>query len=35
MIPLIEEGSRLPLPVHVKSVRERVQDFLAALEQTR
>jgi glutamyl-tRNA synthetase/nondiscriminating glutamyl-tRNA synthetase len=35
LIPLIEEGSRLPLPVHVKSVRERVQDFLAALEQTR
>lgn len=33
LIPLIEEGSRLPLPVHVKSVRERVQEFLAALEQ--
>lgn len=33
LIPLIEEGSRLPLPVHVKSVRERVQEFLAALDQ--
>ncbi|HKW76396.1 MAG TPA: glutamate--tRNA ligase [Terriglobales bacterium] len=33
LIPLIEEGSRLPLPVHVKSVRERTQEFLAALEQ--
>jgi glutamyl-tRNA synthetase/nondiscriminating glutamyl-tRNA synthetase len=33
LIPLIEEGSRLPLPVHVKNVRERVQEFLAALEQ--
>ena len=35
LIPLVEEGSRLPLPVHVKSVRERVQEFLAALEQRR
>lgn len=33
LIPLIEEGSRLELPVPVKSVRERVQDFLRALEQ--
>ncbi len=33
LIPLIEEGSRLSLPVHVESVRERVQEFLAALEQ--
>jgi len=31
LIPLIEEGSALMLPVHVKSVRERAQDFLAAL----
>ncbi len=31
LIPLIEEGSALKLPVHVKSVRERAQDFLAAL----
>jgi glutamyl-tRNA synthetase/nondiscriminating glutamyl-tRNA synthetase len=31
LIPLIEEGSRLPLPVHVKSVRERVDGFLQAL----
>jgi nondiscriminating glutamyl-tRNA synthetase len=30
LIPLIEEGSRLPLPVHVKSVRERVQEFMDA-----
>ena len=29
LIPLLEEGSRLPLPVHVKSVRERVQEFMA------
>src|SRR5215472_16317959 len=28
LIPLIEEGSRLQLPVHVKSVRERVQGFM-------
>lgn len=32
LIPLIEEGSRLELPVHVKSVRERVAEFLAAQE---
>jgi glutamyl-tRNA synthetase/nondiscriminating glutamyl-tRNA synthetase len=32
LIPLIEEGSKLPLPVHVKSVRERVSEFLQALE---
>lgn len=32
LIPLIEEGSRLPLPVHVKSVRERVQEFMQAME---
>jgi nondiscriminating glutamyl-tRNA synthetase len=33
LIPLIEEGSRLPLPVHVKSVRERVQEFMDAMKQ--
>jgi nondiscriminating glutamyl-tRNA synthetase len=33
LIPLIEEGSRLPLPAHVKSVRERVQEFMQAWEQ--
>lgn len=32
LIPLIEEGSELELPVHVKSVRERMRDFLAAVE---
>ncbi|MGC2697052.1 MAG: glutamate--tRNA ligase [Candidatus Angelobacter sp.] len=32
LIPLIEEGSRLELPVHVKSVRERVEEFLKAQE---
>jgi nondiscriminating glutamyl-tRNA synthetase len=30
LIPVIEEGSRLPLPVHVKSVRERAQEFMEA-----
>jgi glutamyl-tRNA synthetase/nondiscriminating glutamyl-tRNA synthetase len=30
LIPLIEDGSRLDLPVHVKSVHERVKEFLAA-----
>jgi glutamyl-tRNA synthetase/nondiscriminating glutamyl-tRNA synthetase len=30
MIPLLEEGSTLNLPVHVKSVRERVSEFVAA-----
>jgi glutamyl-tRNA synthetase/nondiscriminating glutamyl-tRNA synthetase len=30
LIPLIEDGSRLELPVRVKSVRERVEEFLAA-----
>jgi glutamyl-tRNA synthetase/nondiscriminating glutamyl-tRNA synthetase len=28
LIPLIADGSRLQLPVHVKSVRERVQEFM-------
>jgi glutamyl-tRNA synthetase/nondiscriminating glutamyl-tRNA synthetase len=32
LIPLIEDGSRLELPVHVKSVGERITEFLAALE---
>jgi nondiscriminating glutamyl-tRNA synthetase len=31
LIPLIEEGSRLELPVRVKSVRERVQEMMGAL----
>lgn len=35
LIPLIEEGSRLELPVRVKSVRERVQEFLAAWQPRR
>jgi glutamyl-tRNA synthetase/nondiscriminating glutamyl-tRNA synthetase len=30
LIPVIEQGSCLKLPVHVKSVRERVQEFMAA-----
>ncbi len=29
LIPIFEEGSRLPLPAHVTSVRERVERFLA------
>jgi nondiscriminating glutamyl-tRNA synthetase len=33
LIPIIEEGSKLPLPVHVKSVRERVSEFMQALER--
>ena len=28
LIPLIEYGSKLDLPVHVKSVRERVEEFM-------
>jgi nondiscriminating glutamyl-tRNA synthetase len=32
LIPLIEEGSRLELPVKVKSVRERVDEFLRPME---
>jgi nondiscriminating glutamyl-tRNA synthetase len=32
LVPLIEEGSRLELPVKVKSVRERVAEFLKAQE---
>ena len=30
LIPIIEEGSRLPLPSHVMSVRERVEAFAKA-----
>jgi nondiscriminating glutamyl-tRNA synthetase len=30
LIPLIEEGSRLPLPKHILSVRERVEQFAKA-----
>src|SRR5579859_364700 len=30
LIPLIEDGSRLELPTHVKSVQERVKEFIAA-----
>ena len=29
LIPVIEEGSRLNLPVHVASVRERIEQFVA------
>lgn len=32
LIPIIEEGSRLALPKHVLSVRERVEDFKKARE---
>jgi glutamyl-tRNA synthetase/nondiscriminating glutamyl-tRNA synthetase len=30
LIPIFEEGSRLPLPVHVLSVRERAEQFASA-----
>jgi len=30
LIPIIEDGSRLELPVHVKSVRERATEFARA-----
>jgi glutamyl-tRNA synthetase/nondiscriminating glutamyl-tRNA synthetase len=33
LIPLLEDGSRLELPAHVKSVRERVAEFMVALER--
>jgi nondiscriminating glutamyl-tRNA synthetase len=29
LLPLLEQGATLPLPVHVKSVRERVAEFMA------
>jgi nondiscriminating glutamyl-tRNA synthetase len=32
LIPLVEDGSRLELPVHVKSVHERVQEFVDAMQ---
>lgn len=35
LIPVIEDGSRLELPAHVKSVRERVQEFMATWRRTR
>jgi glutamyl-tRNA synthetase/nondiscriminating glutamyl-tRNA synthetase len=31
LIPIFEEGSRMPLPAHVLSVRERVEQFAAQL----
>ncbi|MGH9567927.1 MAG: glutamate--tRNA ligase, partial [Candidatus Angelobacter sp.] len=33
LIPVIEDGSKLTLPVPVKSVNQRVQEFLAIIEQ--
>jgi glutamyl-tRNA synthetase/nondiscriminating glutamyl-tRNA synthetase len=30
LIPLLEDGSRLDLPSHVASVRERVEAFIAS-----
>jgi nondiscriminating glutamyl-tRNA synthetase len=33
LIPLLEDGSKLELLAHVKNVRERVAEFMAALEQ--
>ncbi len=30
LIPLIEEGSRLDLPTHVPSIRERIDGFVGA-----
>ena len=30
LIPLLEDGSRLDLPTHVSSVRERVEAFIAS-----
>jgi nondiscriminating glutamyl-tRNA synthetase len=30
LIPILEEGSRLDLPVHVLSVRERIEQFVSA-----
>ena len=29
LIPILEEGSRLDLPVHVQSVRERIEQFIS------
>jgi nondiscriminating glutamyl-tRNA synthetase len=33
LIPLLEDGSKLDLPVHVKNVRERIAEFMVVLEQ--
>jgi len=33
LIPLLEEGSQLDLPVHVKSVQERVKEFQTVMER--
>jgi glutamyl-tRNA synthetase/nondiscriminating glutamyl-tRNA synthetase len=30
LIPILEEGSKLDLPKHVKSVRERMEEFMRA-----
>ncbi len=30
LVPILEEGSHLPLPMHVLSVRERVEEFARA-----
>jgi glutamyl-tRNA synthetase/nondiscriminating glutamyl-tRNA synthetase len=35
LIPLLEEASRLPLPMHVKSIRERVAEFMDAWRNRR
>ena len=32
LVPLVEEGSTLKLPVHVKSVRERIAEFMTVLD---
>ena len=32
LIPLIEDGSKLELPAHVKSARERAEEFLGAMK---
>ena len=29
VIPIVEEGSRLDLPVHVPGVRERIEQFMS------
>ena len=33
LIPLLEEGSTLELPVHVKNARERIAEFITVLDQ--
>jgi glutamyl-tRNA synthetase/nondiscriminating glutamyl-tRNA synthetase len=32
LLPILEEGSQLPLPIRVKNSRERVSEFLKAME---